>query len=50
MKAKQYATKQTMNHWRNQREAKKIPRDKWKQKHYDPKHMGCSKNDSKKEV
>ena len=28
MEAKQYATKQPMNHWRNQRGNKKIPGDK----------------------
>ena len=29
---------------------KKIPRDKWKWKHNDPKPMGCSKSSSKWEV
>ena len=30
-----------MDHWRNwRRNNKKIPRDKWKQKHDDPKPMG----------
>ena len=46
MEAKQYPTKQTMDHWRNQ----KIPRNKWKWKHDDSKPMGCSKNSSKREV
>ena len=32
MKAKQYAIKQPMDHWRNQRENQKIPRDKWQWK------------------
>ena len=32
--------------WRNH----KIPRDKWQQKHDDPKPMGCSKSSSKREV
>ena len=32
MEAEQYATKQPMDHWRNQRGNKKIPRDKLKQK------------------
>ena len=36
MEAKQYATKQTMGHWRNQRGNQKIPRDKWQWKHNDP--------------
>ena len=39
-----------MYHWRNQRENKKIPGDKWKQKHNDPKSMGRSKSSSKREV
>ena len=50
MEAKQYATKQPMDHWRNQRGNQKIPRDKWKWKHNDPKTMGCSKISSKREV
>ena len=37
MEAKEYATKQPMDHRRNQRGNQKIPRDKWKQKHKDPK-------------
>ena len=32
------------------KEKKKIPRDKWQQKHDDPKPMRCSKNSSKREV
>ena len=31
-------------------EIKKLPRDKWQQKHDHPKPMGCSKSSSKKEV
>ena len=31
-------------------EMKKIPRDKWKWKHDNPKLMGCSKSSSKREV
>ena len=31
VEAKQYATKQPMDHWRNQRGNQKIPGDKWKQ-------------------
>ena len=49
MEAKQYAT-ESMDHWRNQRGNQKIPRDKWKWKHNDPKPMGCSKSSSKREV
>ena len=48
MEAKQYATKQPMDHWINQRN-KKIHVDKWKQKQNDPKSMGCSKSSSKRE-
>ena len=43
MEAKKYATKQPMDHWRNQRENQKIPRDKRKRKHNDPKPMEHSK-------
>ena len=43
MKAKQYAIKQPMDHWRNQRGNQKIPRDKWKWKHNDPKPMDAAK-------
>ena len=39
MEAKQYATKQFMSHWRNQRVNIKIPGNKWKWKH-DLKSMG----------
>ena len=41
------------NKWiteKNQRGNKKIPRDKWKQKHDNPKLTGCSKSSSKREV
>ena len=38
-----------MDHWRNQR-LKKIPEDKWKWKHDDPKPMGNKKNSSKRKV
>ena len=48
MEAKQYTTKQPMDHWRNQRGNQIIPRDKWK--HDDPKPMGCSKSNSKRRV
>ena len=50
MEAKQYVTKQPMDHWRNQRGNQKIPRNKWKQKPKDPKPMRHSKSSSKKEV
>ena len=49
MAAKQYAIKQPMDHWRNQRGNQNIPKDKWKQKHKGPKPMGCSKSSSKRE-
>ena len=39
-----------MDHWRNQRWNQKVPRDKWQQKHDNPKPMGCSKSCSKSEV
>ena len=50
MEAIWYATKQAMDHGRNQRGNQKTPRDKWKQKHNDQKPMGCSKSNSKREV
>ena len=40
MEAKQYATKQPRDHWRNQRGNQKISRNKWQWKHDDPKPMG----------
>ena len=46
MDAKQYAAKQPMAQWRNQRGNQKIPRDKWKWKHDNPKPTGCSKSSS----
>ena len=39
-----------MDHWKNQRANKKIPGDKWKQKHNDPISMRCSKSHYKSEV
>ena len=42
MEAEQYATKQPMDYWRNQRGNKKILIDKWKWKHNYPKPMGHS--------
>ena len=50
MEAKQYITEQPMDHWRNQRGNQIIPRDKWQQKHHDPKPMGHAKSSSKREV
>ena len=46
MEAKQYATKQPMDHLRIQ----EIPGDKWKLKHTIQKSMRCYKRNSKKEV
>ena len=43
MEAKQYVTKQPMDHWRNQRGNQKIPRGKWQWKHNCPKAMGHSR-------
>ena len=43
MEAKQYVTKQPMDHWRNQRGNQKIPRDKWQQKHCDSRPMDIAK-------
>ena len=39
MVAKMYATKQSVDHWINQRGNLRIPGDKWKQKHNDPKNL-----------
>ena len=50
METKQHATKQPMDHWRNQRGNLKIPRSKWQQRYDTPKPMGCSKSRSKREV
>ena len=46
----QHATKQPMDHWRNQRGNLKIPRTKGKQRYNTPKPMGCSKSCSKKKI
>ena len=48
--AKPYVTKQTMDHWINQKRNKKMPKEKWKWKHNDPKPMGCCKSSSNTEV
>ena len=50
MEAKQYATKQPMDHWRNQRENQNIPRDKWKLKNDNPKPMVHNKSSSKRGI
>ena len=50
VKDKEYATKQSVGHWRSQRGKQTILRDKWKQKHNDSKSMGHSKSSSKREV
>ena len=39
-----------MGHWRNERGNLKMPGDKWKWKHNDPKSMGHSKRSSEREV
>ena len=43
-------TKQPVDHQRNQRGNQKIPRDKWKWKHDDPKSVGRSESNSKRGV
>ena len=43
MQTKKYATKQSMDPWRNQRGNLKIAEDKWKWKHNNPKSMGWAK-------
>ena len=48
METKQYATKHMENC--NQRVNHKIPGDKWRWKHIDPKSMGWSKTILKREV
>ena len=50
VEAKQHATKQWMDHWRNHREDQKISRDKWQWRDNDPKPMGCGNCSSKREV
>ena len=39
-----------MDHWRNQKGNKTIPRFEWKWKHDDPKPMGYSKRSSERDV
>ena len=50
LETKQHATKQPVDHWRNQRRNLKIPRGKWQQRSDNPKLMGCSKSHSKRKV
>ena len=50
MEAKQYATEEPRDHWRNQRRNQKIARNKWQWKHNDAKPKGCYKSSSKREV
>ena len=50
METKQHATKQPMDHWRNQTGNLKMPGSKWQQRHNTPKPMGCGKSSSKREV
>ena len=50
MKAKQYATEQPIDQWRNQRENKKITRDKWQRIYGKTKPMGYSKRSSEREI
>ena len=47
MEAKQYATKQPIELWRNPGRNWKVSRDKWKWKHYDSKPMGGSTSTSR---
>ena len=44
-----YATKQQMEYLKQSKKKLKIPRDKWKWKHSDPKSLGCSKSRSKRQ-
>ena len=50
MAGKQFATKQPLDHWRNQEYIFLIPRNKWKWKHNGPKFMGYCKSSSKSET
>ena len=47
MQTKQYATNNQLITEETKDKIKKIPRNKWQQKHDDPKCMGCSKSSSK---
>ena len=50
VETKQHATKQPMDHWRNQRGNLKIPSSKWQGRYDTSKPMGCSKSHSKRKV
>ena len=50
LEGKQYATKQPMDQWRNQRGNQKILKEKWQQRYNNPKPMGHSKSISEREV
>ena len=50
MEIKQYVTKQSTDLWRNQRGNQKTSRDKWHQKHDNPKSVRFSKSSSKKDL
>ena len=47
---KQYATKQPMDQWRNQKGNQEILIDNWQWKYHSLKPMKCSKNNSEREV
>ena len=49
MVAKQYVTKQPMDHWKNKKGNQKIPRDQWKWKH-NKTPVWCSTRSSKRDV
>ena len=50
MEAKQHATKQWTGQTGNQKRNKKVHGNKCKWKHNSPRHLGCSKKNSKREV
>ena len=50
METKHYTTKQPVDHWWNQRGNQKIPGDKLKWKHNNPKFIGCTESSLKREV
>ena len=50
MEIKQYVTKQSMDHRRNQRGNQKTSRDKWHQKHGNPNSVSCHKSSSKRDL
>ena len=49
MEIKQHVSKEPAGYWINQKENKKISRNKWQWKH-NSKPMGCRKSNSKREV